>query len=385
MGDLSLTVNGFAYKGWKRIRVTKSIESISGGFELAISDRWNGRSEPWPIREEDICTITYDGTTLIYGFIDTRRISISAGEHELEVSGRDAAGMLVDCSAVLGSWQFKSIPLLTLCSKLAEPYGIQVKQDPSVTSATVSLKTNKHAGRVSGAGSAGKKSGTGVPNPPKKFSVDPGESAFEVMDRACRAAGVLPISDGLGGILLTRAGSAEATDSLIEGQNILAGEAQYDVSNRYATYTVRGQTQGTDFIYGKAAAVITGSATDAAITRKSRQLVIRPEQAMTSDFAQNRAQWEAKIRAARGASVSVTVQDWEQSDGTLWKVNTLVQVNSPTLGVNGPLLISQAVFQLDEGGTTTQLTLKRPDAYLPEPVVQVSASYSGITELRNGV
>jgi prophage tail gpP-like protein len=55
----------------------------------------------------------------------------------------------------------------------------------------------------------------------------------------------------------------------------------------------------------------------------------------------------------------------------LWPINKLVRITAPLAGVDGDMLITETVFNFDaDGGTTTQLTLKRPDAFLPQPQVQ---------------
>ena len=375
MVDVRLRVNGREYAGWKTVQVTRGIEAIAGGFDLSVSERWNGQTTPWPIVEEDECTLLVGNDVVIIGYVDKREISYGSAEHSLRVSGRDRTGLLVDCSAVLKSWEFQSVPLLTLIQRLCDPFSIKVSLDPSVTGAAVTLKVGKGGGTVS-AGGAGKHTGLGVPKPPKKFSVDPGESTFEVIDRACRMAGVLPVSDGAGGLLLTRAGTSRVSTALVEGENILAAHVSYDASARYARYVVRGQQagDGKDWFGGPIAAV-SGEAIDANVRRTERVLLIRPEAGTTREQAQARAGWEAGVRAGRAETVSITVQDWVQSSGALWPINALVYVQAPLLGVDGDLLITQTMMSLDDqGGTTSQLTLKRPDAFLPEPVVTTGAT-----------
>jgi prophage tail gpP-like protein len=202
-----------------------------------------------------------------------------------------------------------------------------------------------------------------------KVSVDPGDSAFEALERACRLAGVLAVSDGKGGILLTRAGAARASTALVEGQNIKGARFQYDSGGRFARYLVTGQRQGTDDDYGLAAAMVQGSARDATVRRGARVLMVRAEAGVTPAQAASRAQWEATVRAGRATSGRITVPGWTQADGTLWPVNALVAVRSRSLGIDGQLLITEATYRIDEGGTTTELTVRPPGAYLPEPVV----------------
>jgi prophage tail gpP-like protein len=85
--------------------------------------------------------------------------------------------------------------------------------------------------------------------------------------------------------------------------------------------------------------------------------------------AKTRVQWEATVRAARSAKFKIRVQGWLQGDGQLWRPNLLVHLKSAWLGVDADLLICSVDFSLSSsGGTVTDLSLERKDAYLPEPV-----------------
>lgn len=359
MADLRLRVNGRDYGGWERIRVTRGIEAVSGSFELEVADRWAEQREPWPIAEEDECVVLVEGVPLVTGYVDSREATLGPDEHSLTISGRDKTGALVDCSAVLKRWEFVNERVLTLAKVLAEPFGIKadLQRGPGLLDAS------------------------GLARVPK-LTVDPGETAFEALERACRLAGVLPISDGKGGLLLARAGTTRAKTALVEGKNIKRGTASGDATGRFSSYRVLGQTQGTDWVSGAAAAAIKASASDAGVRRKERVLVIRPDANLTPAQAQLRAEWEATVRAARAVSVTITVQGWHQGDGALWPVNALVAVDSPGLGIKGDMLITEATYSLDDSGTTTRLSLKRPDAFTPEPVVPPAGAWA---ELRGGV
>lgn len=342
MFNAVLTVNGRRYDGWKDVRVTRGIESIAGRFELAVSERWAGESK-WPIFEEDECTISLDGGRVITGYVDSRSQSLSDDAHTFAVSGRDKTGMLVDCSAVLKDWEFINQPVLSVARKIAGAFGIPVTMQ----------------------------GGLKLPAPPISQTVNPGDSAFEVIERACRLAGLLPVSDGAGGLLLTRTGTARTHDALVEGRsgNLLSIESSYEGGQRYRRYQVLGQFPGSDDTYGPVLAV-DGRATDLNVRRAERVLLVRPEGNTTPEYAQSRAKWEATVRAARAEAIQVTVQGWQQSDGALWPPNALVALHSPMLGIDRELLITEVTYsQNDSTGTITQMTLMRSDAFTPEPVI----------------
>jgi prophage tail gpP-like protein len=338
VSDLALLVGGRRYGGWKSVRVTRSIESLAGSFDLEVSDRWGGQDQAWPIAEEDACRVEIAGQAVIDGYVDKRSISLSATARSLSYSGRDRAAALVDSSVVLERWSFRKTSLLDLASKLAAPFGVNVALAARVT----------------------------LPEPPQKTVINPGDSPYQAIQRAAAATGVLMVSDGAGGVVLTRAGTSRATTSLVQGENVLAASVEYDAAERFARYVVATQVGGTDEASG-AATRIQATARDEGVLRQERVLMIRPEAGITADYARQRADWEARIRAARAETVSVTVLGWQQVGGELWPLNALVSVRIPAIGVSGDLLVSEIEHSLSEAGEVTQLRLVRPDAFAPEP------------------
>lgn len=356
MPETALLVNGKEYAGWKSVSITHGIETIAAGFDLSVSERWNGQDKPWPIHEEDECVLRVGREILVTGWVDKRSVSFGPEEHSLKVSGRSKTAALVDCSALLSKWEFASTPLLKLAKDIAQPFGISVTQQEGL-----------------------------VLPAPSKVAIDPGDSAFDAIEKACRLAGVLPIADGGGRLVLTRAGTRRATTALVEGENMKVGGIESDATGRYHRYVVLGQHAGSDEEWGEIAAAVRAEATDSGVRRTDRVLVVRPESGVSSQRAKLRAQWEAAVRAARGDVVTATVQGWTQADGTLWPVNALVSVKSPLMGVDGDLLISQARLTLDDdSGTLTQLTLRRPDAFLPQPDL-IAKGFGYWKEIRRGV
>ncbi|KKK59088.1 hypothetical protein LCGC14_3037870, partial [marine sediment metagenome] len=82
-------------------------------------------------------------------------------------------------------------------------------------------------------------------------------------------------------------------------------------------------------------------------------------------------------RAARGARVTITVGNWRQPDGALWRPNTISLVQSPKLGVDGDMLISQVEYATGEESEIARISLVRPDAFTPSPVARVKTGRGG--------
>ena len=357
MSDVRLNVNGRRYGGWKGIRITRSIESAAGSFELDVSDRWGGQEELWPITEEDECQVQIDGETVIDGWIDRREIALSATERRLTYAGRDKAAVLVDCSAVLDRWSFRNATVQDIAREVCRPFGISVSLQPGLI----------------------------LPAPHEKLVVNPGDSAFSVIERAAVMAGVLVVSDGAGGLQITRSGTGRAPVSLIQGQDmVLAASVDYDATQRFSQYVVATQTAGSDTTSGNATRV-RATADDEGVQRTDRVLMVLPEAGASTAYARQRADWEARIRAARAETVTMVVRGWRAGASKLWPLNALIAVRFPAVGVDGDLLITSAEHSLDDGGEVTTLRLMRPDAFAPEPVLAKVKRAGGLwKEIRDG-
>jgi len=341
MSKVELAVGGRLYTGWKQISITRSIETIAGLFSLGISERWSGQDAPWPILEQDACRVIIDGETVIDGFVDTRNPRFDATSDELTVSGRDRAGDLVDSSVDIGRWTFKNATVLDIARAVAAQHDI-----------TVELQA-----------------GLDLPAKIPKFVISPGDTGSATILKAAKMSGLLAVSDGAGGITLTRGGTDRAA-ALIQGENMLSGDGRFDASRRLSSYVVLSQVAGTDTAH-VAASRIRGQAIDEGVRRTNRTLLLRPATGQSKAYAQQTADWTARTRAARGAKVVVTVVGWLQHTGALWRPNTVSHVKSPKLGVDGDMLISQVQYLIGERGEITSLSLVRPDAFTPSVAARV--------------
>lgn len=362
MDDVSLIVNGRRYNGWKSVRVTRSIEGIAGSFALDVSDRWGEQADPWPIAEEDACRVEIGGEVVIDGFVDKRSLSLSRDQRSLSYSGRDRSAVLVDCSAIVGGadeaknkWTYRNINIAEFATQIARPFDVRVSVQPG-------LKLDR------------------VP----VIVAHPGDTAYELIQRAAAVEGVIVVSDGAGGIVITRSGTGRAS-ALVEGFNVMAASVEYDGSDRFRRYLISSQVPGTDQASGEATRV-KAEATDLGVRRANRVLLIRPDKGYNTADSRRRADWEARIRAARAEKVTITVQGWRQPGigGRLWPVNALVLVRVPSIGIDGDMLISQAEFSIGNDGQVTQLNLVRPDAFEPEPKATVRPAEGAWKELAGG-
>lgn len=333
MPSLILEVDGRRYIGWKAVSVSRALEAAAGSFHLSVSDR-----AAWPIAPGAACRLILEGEQVLAGFVDLVSPRLTAGGHEVAVAGRDRTADLVDSSSLLEPGEWLDSGLARIAHEIAAPFG-------------VSVAVEADAGE-----------------PFLAFGVQPGESAFEAIERAARLRGLLATTDGSGDLVLTRPSGELAAVALVEGENVLEAGATLDLSSRFGRYVVRGQHPGGELLGDELVTAPQGEATDA-LAREERTLLVIAEGAVTPEQAAQRAAWEATVRAARSTRASVLVRGWAQRPGAgLWRPNLQVDVSVPTIGLEGRFLIAAATWSLSESsGTTTELELVRPDAYTPQP------------------
>lgn len=330
MPDVVLTVNGTEYGGWKSMRLTRGIEQIAGTFELGVSELWPGEKIMREIAPGDTCTVIVDGATVITGYVDDVIPDYGDRDHEVSVSGRDATGDLVDCSAIHKSGKWAAARMEIIAADLCSPFGIKV---------TAEVDTGAAA----------------------EWNIQEGESAHECLDRLARSKGVLLVSDGKGGLLITRAGKGGAAGvSLKRGENILRARLEFSFRERFSQYTVKGQGASNDVLFASATRQ-KATTTDPMIARY-RPLIVIADDLIDGAGLKRRALWEANTRAGKSAQIAVKVQGWSYPSGT-WKPNQLVHLNDPWVRTDADMLIKQVTFTLDDTGTLTELALVLPQAF----------------------
>ncbi len=335
MPSIALHVNGRIYSGWKEAAVTRSVDAVAGRFDLSTMDRWEASAQPWTIYPGDECKLMIDGQAIITGYVDRASPMYDHGSHGIRISGRDKTADLVDCSAIVKSSEIRGLKLEGIAEALAKPFGLKVKTQVN----------------------------TGPAFP--VFAIQPGESAWEAIERAARQRFMVVTTNGEGDLVIADIGTTKAADKLVEGMNIKAARADYDYSHRFSEYIVKGQAAATADGNQAAKNSVQSKATDPAIKRY-RPKIITAEMQSSEGSAKDRARLEAAARAGKSTKISVTVQGWTMSSGELWPLNGLVTIDSPMLSADDvELLISEVTFNVsDDSGITTELGLTKPEAYL---------------------
>lgn len=174
---VELYVGQLIYSGWTDVRIIRSIEDMSGSFNLQLTSKKDvGDGD---IKAGAECYVEINGNRVITGYIDDVVIDISDTEHTITVAGRDKTADLIDCAAIHPSGRWRNTSLQKIAEDLCKPFGIDVIWDVN----------DSKAGE-----------------PFRWMQIEPSETVFEILARAARQRGILMTSDVYGNLVFTGAG-----------------------------------------------------------------------------------------------------------------------------------------------------------------------------------
>lgn len=345
--EITLAVGGARFGGWKSLSVSATMRGASGAFSFTASERAPDEPRARAIRRGERCEVRIGDEVLLVGYVDVVRPTHSPTHHEISVSGRDASADLVDCSARHAPGEWRNAPLERILEDLARPFGVPVRAD---------VATGARFGA---------------------FKLEPGETAWAAVDRAARARALLVMSDGRGGLQLTRVSSRVLGIELRKGVNLLAGDAEFSDRERFSDYRVLGQRRGSDGDGSPLeAAQVQASARDPEVRRYRPLDLVADEPGSRQELAEQ-AQFEAATRRGRGLSARVHVQGWEHPGG-VWRPNVRLRLADSWLGIRGEVLVTDVDLQFDDGGRRTQLTLAPPESFALRAIPERSRTTPGV-------
>lgn len=333
-----------AFHGWEDLSIKKDLEQLATSFSFKIPQTFREANKEFKLIPGVRCQININDQPVITGRIETLSSQLTPDENSVTVGGRSKTADLIDC-AVVGPMEYNKISLDRLAVELLKPFKMKVFL-------------------------------SAVPKVIDKVSIKPGDSVFEVLDKYARLQGLFWVTTREGNLRLAFAGNSKADSMIAEEVNMLQGSVTIDETQRFRDYIVKGQSSADDNYPGVISSVPEATVRDNGVSRYRPHVTIA-EGNLTQDIAKTRAQWEAAYKLAKGFSISMTVQGWQQETGILWGLNQLTRVKSPTLGLDGTFLTNQIEHTRSKSeGTLTRIGLTLKDAYKLAPGIPKNADDS---------
>ena len=372
---VALIVDGVDYASWTAVEITRDLSEIAGSFDVATDDLARTASAlpaslhggGIPFAKFQRVQVALDGELVLDGYIDVVAPALVGDAVGCRVSGRDKTGQLVDCAAApFGPVEYRKIKLEALATKLCAPFGVTVRAEVD----------------------------TG--DPIDKVSIDTGETVMSCLEKYARKRAVLLVSDGVGGLILTRSGNGRAPGDIRAPGNVTSTRGQFDGREQFSPVVVKGQAEHGAGKRKKHAALdrtalpleaspppagdadaptgvesratsILGVAWDDTVPLW-RPAVKTPRAKGSLKDADTEAKWWVSTARGKAESCVYGLPDWRADGGGLWRPNEMTRVADRYQLLDKDLLVAGVTCSYGADGTRCELRVCGREAYelLPE-------------------
>lgn len=325
---VSVRAGGQLWTAWRRVMVRSSFQEGALSFQIDAAAEPGALATAWTFRAGTDVAIYFNGDLACKGYVDRYQPKIYGHETaEVSISGRSKSQDFIDSSAVHDTGHFKDKAPDEIGQEL-DKFGVGIRTDQRLDKVPVARIT-------------------------------PGERCYRVVERLCRDQGVFPVGQPDGTILITRAGQGRHAGAIVEGVNMLGGDADHDFSKRHSDVIVRGQRP---YGYGPDALEIEGLARDAQMGRY-RPIIVPHDGDTDRKRARRRAESHRDREAGNSLKANVSLQGFRDDGGTLWRPGWLVFTDSPFLAVQQDMAIETVTFSQDRNeGSLSVISLVDPRA-----------------------
>lgn len=337
---VSLNIGGQAHSTWESYEIDSDLLIPADGWQFTIAAR--GQKLPANVVAGAQIDVRVGDDLVLTGRIDSIKQSVRKTGRSYQLTGRDMAAQLVDCSAPV--FVRKMSTLREIVTSIVRPLGItKVRLQTTASGATR-----------------------------EKVNVEPGDTAWELLRNAAEAEGLWPWFDPDGTLVIGGPDYSTPPVAVLicneDGSNVELMERTDNVADRFSEITVLGQTHATQEEGGKHN--LRGSAKDTGVTW-SRPKIVVDHETDTAELCNERAAKLMGDSRLKGFEVNVTVQGHridapgEPGDGKLWQPGQRVWIKSDVLDLDGVFFLMARKFMRSRGyGTTTELTLKEDGVWV---------------------
>lgn len=388
LSGITLRIDGVVYDRWNSAECERNLKDFSGSYDFSMRDVFqsNGTfqyASTGPLLKIKLglkIEVLVDGEVQLVGFLEGLERDIDDSRAEIRISGRDKTGDLVDCAALDdGPAEFKNVKLEEAVKRIAAPYGLTVRTEVD----------------------------TGEPF--ARYGLDLSETAFSAIEKGTRGRHVLVLSDGVGGIVITRTGKTRAPADLVMPGNVIHSRMKLGHTNRHSKHTVHGQGEkagksrsgkpldstaeplsagdrhdgdGSATAMERKGTAAKGIAVDDEIKRH-RPIVHLARTKADKTAATDEADGRMRKSRAESEELMHTVKGFGVG-GKLWRVNQMASVSDDFQDLYRDLLITRVKNRQDEGGGKTEMTLMSPEAFDKLPVGKRRTNAKGKGKKKSG-
>jgi prophage tail gpP-like protein len=347
----TLLVDGKKFTGFKSISVRCTYGETARSFQITCSDAKGEASKLLPGAK---CVIQLGGKVAFTGWITDRGFAFDENTHDVVIAGMSLTTDLSASGMPVAAGNFNGYSAEQAIRGALAPHKLDlvVKNAPPLWS-----------------------------KPFPFLAANPGEAVHKFVERLAFMRGAF-ISDDEHGRLVVGNGDPKAKPvaDLVEGRNLLRCSGKISDQSAVGVWNTYAQQPGVGDDYGWRAGQ--GQVTDPMVRQNRTVISHMPMSGDATDAATGAAMLAARA-GWKTVEIEATVVGWFKGGGSdLWALTDNCTLNSPMAlpgGANKMTLGTQAItFAQDQaGGTTTTLTLIRPEFLTPVGHASVASDGAG--------
>ena len=328
--EIRLIVGGYECKEWDDVTIDSQVDVPADAFSFALYNPPLGHL-PEAIKAGTTAEIYYGEELILTGIIDTLKESISRAGRTLQLSGRDLAGQLIDCSVPINNSRQITLSTLIQDYVLASPLGTVI-----------------HGFRV--------QDDAWLKN---KITVEPGESLYDAITKAAQVTGQFVWMDeqgvmNIGHPFAQPQQPSQTLNLMFDGlnNNVISASYDEDVSGVFSDIKILSQDEKGQHILAE-----TKRTTPYAYSRLKIITLADVETQAEAQAAIDKIQHDNDLEAY---TLAIKVSDWTMNSH-VWKATSQINFNSDVLTrSNAKWVVMGRTFRLTRhDGKTTELKLKR--------------------------
>lgn len=332
---VELIVAGRAHAGWQQYDIDSSLMLAADAWNVSLSAI--ELDVPAALKPGAPVHVRVGGETVLAGTIDDVDHLVARGQHRLQMTGRDSAGVLVDCCAPIFTQQ--QMTLQQVIDKVVKKLLPQLRY-------TVDATRQLQRDRV---------------------VTEPGDTAWDMLRRAAEANGLWPWFEPDGSLVVGGPRyDTEPVGTLTlrrdgRGSNVLGLAEKRSQAERYSEITVLGQRGAIGDHSGRHN--VKRTVLDDGVG-SYRPKIVCDFEATNEEIAAARGSKLISDGRLRGYELRASVAGHRAPNGQLWAAGQRVRVASEPHGLDGIyFVISRRIAGDRARGQVTDLVLKEDGAW----------------------
>jgi prophage tail gpP-like protein len=326
---IEVLIGGQVHSGWQRYEIDSDLLTPADAWHVTVMQA--DLAVPKVLVPGADVKVRVGGETVLQGVLDEWQHRVDRDGHELQLGGRDGAGVLIDCSAPITSTQ--QLTLDQVVARIVRPLGIT----------RIRIDAEKKLTR-------------------EKVSTEPGDTAWDALRRAAEANGLWPWFEPDGTLVVGGPRyDTEPVEQLImrrdgQGNNLLNLAERRAMHDRHSEITVLGQAHAVGNRDGRPNVKATVRDTG---VKTYRPRVVVDHEAVNESIATARGKKLASDERVKSYELRAEVKGHRTSRGVLWTPGQRVTVRSEPHGIDGVYFLMSRRFSGDKSrGQRTVLSLR---------------------------